>query len=328
MTSKYIGSYSDFEESTPDYFFFNYFPFGALSAFEGYPQSYKTTLILYFIALAASHQPMPDGKEYKEEFKAFYISPEGGDKGIINGKYQGMGGPDDTLFYFSKPAFSMTDPELWAGIMEKKTKLVVFDPYEGFLSCSHTNSQKVRKELEELVELTAKTGCAVILINHLNGRKTGDASLQSSGSKVAYRVCRNVVRSFRSESGSTVLLHHSKNNDGPCCCDNAFEIVNGVPSFIGPCDNDDLAEFDEIINRSRHVTRDRCVLAIENLAKQNAFLPATTVFKILHDEGYSDSTIKTAKKMLDYRSEPVGGKWYWVFNTSEWLEYKISKESH
>jgi len=84
-------------------------------------------------------------------------------------------------------AFPDCIPKLRQWIKEYDIKLVVIDPIAAFLSerTNSNNDASVRRALEPLSLLLGSTGCAAILVRHLN-KNTGQAAKFRGGGSVAF----------------------------------------------------------------------------------------------------------------------------------------------
>ena len=72
---------------------------------------------------------------------------------------------------------SLLDERIEKAIKEKHTRLIILDPLQGYLGTDTdmNRANEIRPIFRRLGEIAQETGCAVVLIEHLN-KATGSGS--------------------------------------------------------------------------------------------------------------------------------------------------------
>ena len=206
-------------------------------------------------------------------------------------------------------------------------RLAVIDPVSAYLdgADSHNNAE-VRALLAPLSEAAAATGCALILVSHLNKGGSGTSALyRTTGSlafvaaaRAAYVVTRDPL------DGERRLLLPMKNNIGPGSkVGLAYRIAeaNGVP-FVAW---DGIAELsaDEALGGSREedtesTLADQAGEWLRELLERRD-VPVKEVRDAAQAAGYSWATMRRAQAALGVRPVKVGfdraAHWVWRFGT-------------
>lgn len=218
-------------------------------------------------------------------------------------------------------------------VQESGASLVVIDPLMAHLpeTVNSWRDQSIRRALAPLHRLAERRGCAIVVVVHLNKRE-GDDPLQRVGGSIGITgAARSVLLLARDpedpdgEVGQRRVLAHVKSNYGPERISRALRIE---PFLIDP--KGDHIETSRIVDEgeSPHLGRDLLVAVDRDEGKRGeavAFLfeelhggprPPLEVIESGKARGFSERTVKRAKKELGVRSERVGfgkdGEWHWT----------------
>jgi AAA domain/Bifunctional DNA primase/polymerase, N-terminal len=162
-------------------------PLGMLTVLDGDPGLGKSTLLIDLAARLSRGDDMPDGTPgivgktlllsaedhikhtVRQRLDAAAADPcfvRFLDSVIVNGHDRGVEIPSDI-------------DVLKQLIIQEEIKLVVIDPLMAYLTgCDAMKDQEVRRALRRLHKLAEETGCAIVLLRHLN---------KSNGTKAIYR---------------------------------------------------------------------------------------------------------------------------------------------
>ena len=171
------------------------FPFGKLSTVEGDPGDGKSLMTLDLTARWSSGRPMPDGSEHGGPYHVILVSAEDDEADTIAPRLAVAGARMDNVTMVtagSTPDSPFTFANDLAALERLITstgaRIVVFDPLTAFMSSnvdSH-NDLSVRQALWPLKSLAQRTGCAIIVVRHLNKGGTGVKAIYRGNGSIAF----------------------------------------------------------------------------------------------------------------------------------------------
>ena len=171
-----------------------YIPFGKVTIVEGDPGDGKSVLTVDWVARWTSGLKMPDGIEHGGPYNAVMVTAEDDPADTIvprliaAGAYRERvtvvtnGGEPDQPFNI---AVDMAELRLL--VMKKNIKIVTLDPLMAMTGDGvDTNvDAQVRRGLFPLYQLARDTGCAVIVVRHLN-KGTGRRAIYRGGGSIGF----------------------------------------------------------------------------------------------------------------------------------------------
>ncbi len=307
---------SGVETKEVDWLWYPYIPYGKVTVVQGDPGEGKTTFVLSLLALLTKGEPLLEEEQGAEPVNVIYQTAEDGLGDTIKPRLEQAGADLDKVFVIneSEESLSMTDERIMQAVEKTSAKVVVLDPIQAYLGAGVDmhRANEIRPIFSRLSFLAEKTGCAIILIGHLN---------KSGGSKSAYRgigsidigaAVRSVLVIGRDKEEKTLrIVAHSKSNLAPEGQSIAFEL-NPETGFQwrGYCEttvDDLLSGKGSTINKTTQA---------ENLLKEilaETDLTFEEVKKYADEIGVSHRTLMTAKKNIGVDSTRKGSKWYWSF---------------
>ncbi len=183
-----------------------YIPLGKLTVIDGNPGTGKTAIALDLCAKVTAGRPMPDGRfpSFEGNQPVIYLSAEDGAGDTIKPRLLAAGG-DDRFAFVPEPdreaPFNLDDPKEFAEwISSADAKLAVIDPLQSFVTgkIDLYRDQDARGLMRKLAGVADQTGCAIIVIRHLNKANKMSAIQRGGGNmgivgaaRAAYLVERN-----------------------------------------------------------------------------------------------------------------------------------------
>lgn len=196
-----VTTLSDVESQQVDWLWQRRIPLGKITILDGDPGMGKSLLSIFIAACVTTGQPMPDGAPGKQG-KVILIAPEDAAEDTIKPRVEAAGGdPSQVLLLdnmellnirdtkkikFNERPFSLAQDMgiLEQAIKQTKTILVVIDPLMAVLghSIDSSRDQDVREVLTPLAQVAERTGCAILIIRHLNKGSSDNILYRGSGS--------------------------------------------------------------------------------------------------------------------------------------------------
>lgn len=216
-------------------------------------------------------------------------------------------------------------PILERAIVQTGASLVVIDPVMSFLSddINSNRDQDVRRALQPLVDIAARTGAAVVICRHLNKSSGGSALYRGQGSIGFIGIVRSglMVGDHPDRDGVQVLAGQKSNLSRPPES-LAYRITNA-----GPGDETAVIEYlgkTEVTAQQMNTTpddegeRDRLAEAKEFLRNVLRVGPVHSkqVAAEAKDADISWRTVERAKGQLKVQSYRDGesGRWMWTLD--------------
>ena len=154
-------------------------------------------------------------------------------------------------------ALSLADERIEQAIVKTKAKLLVLDPLQAFLGGANINAASgIREQMKKLAGVAERTGCAVVIIGHLNKGKGQKSQYRGLGSIDIVAAARSVLTVGRLDSGQNMRAFiQTKSNLAPTGEPQAFELdhIFGLV-WHGKCDItiDDLLNCNQLkLSRSK-----------------------------------------------------------------------------
>ena len=268
---------ADVELTSVDWLWFPYIPFGKLTIIQGNPGEGKTYFAMRLAAACTNRKPLP-GMETLEPFNIIYQTAE-----------DGLG---DTV----KP-------------------LVIIDPVQAFLGADvdMNRANEVRPIFRSLGDIAQATGCAIVLIGHLNKAAGTQSTYRGLGSIDITAAVRSLLFIGKlKDSPTTRVLIHEKSSLAPPGQSLAFSLGDEKGfEWIGAYDitaDELLAGTDTAKTESK--TAQAQMLILELLADGKR-MPSAELEKAVNERGISSRTMRTAKSRIGDRlvTEKDGTAW-------------------
>jgi hypothetical protein len=225
-------------------------------------------------------------------------------------------------------------PQLEATVRELGATLLVIDPLVAHLpeKIDSHRDQSVRRALAPLYRLATKTGCAVLVVLHLN-KSTGLAPLMRLAASVGFgNAARSVLLLDRDpddpdgERGQRRVLAHIKCNVGP----EAPSLLYRVASIVLPAEgNAPMVETSrlELLGESEHdgrallsvgdeeerSAREEAVEFLRDYLADGTWHSVSEVYKAANAIQIADRTLRRARAKLGVEAEKSAfhGGWQW-----------------
>lgn len=293
-----------------------YIPYGKITLIQGDPGEGKTTFILAVAAFLTNGQPILDTGDNIEPVKVIYQTAEDGLADTIKPRLEEVGADCSKVIVIdeSEQALTLSDERIEKAIIKTGAKLLILDPLQAYLGSDVDmhRANEIRPVFKALAGVAERTGCAVVVIGHMNkmiGTKGLYRGLGSIDIAAAVRSILLVGRDKASEN--TRIMAQLKSSLAPEGCPIAFELdrESGF-RWVGAYD----VSIDDILNGThteREPTKKLQAISLIVEMLHGGDMPCANIYKRLEEHNISRRTVENAKKEANVRSYKNGNEWYW-----------------
>ena len=219
---------SDVELTPVKWLWKPYLPFGKLSVLQGNPGEGKTYFAMHLAAACTNGKLLPN-MERMEPFNVIYQTAEDGLGDTVKPRLIEAGADLDRVLVIddSDVQLTLSDERIEKAIVENNARLVIIDPIQAYLGADvdMNRANEVRPIFMRLGQVAQRTGCAILLIGHLN-KAAGMQSLQRGlGSIDIAAAVRSVMFIGKLKHDPTMrILTHEKSSLAPPGASLAFSL--------------------------------------------------------------------------------------------------------
>ena len=219
---------SDVELTPVEWLWKPYLPFGKLSVLQGNPGEGKTYFAMHLAAACTNGKLLPN-MERMESFNVIYQTAEDGLGDTVKPRLIEAGADLDRVLVIddSDVQLTLSDERIEKAIIENNARLIIIDPIQAYLGADvdMNRANEVRPIFMRLGQVAQRTGCAILLIGHLN-KAAGMQSLQRGlGSIDIAAAVRSVMFIGKLKHDPTMrILTHEKSSLAPPGASLAFSL--------------------------------------------------------------------------------------------------------
>ena len=280
---------SEIEPKEVKWLWYPYIPVGKVTLLQGDPGDGKSKLMLSIAALLSKGEPLP----FTETEENLIFIKEG------------------------EKSLSFGDNRIREAIEMYHAKLLILDPMSSYIGeiCSMNNANETRAEFNHLIAVAKDTGCAIVIIAHMNKMRDTNPLYRTNGSIDIAGAARSILaitRTPNKEVPAERYLVQVKSNLAPTGSAILFEVSEKGVDFISEMEMTAEEAFQSLapkIGRPNDKEVKAKAFLIEML-KDGEMLSSNCEEK-LEAAGFRKSTIKKAKKNAGVISRKKGFLWYW-----------------
>ena len=307
---------SEVDTQTVEWLWEPYIPFGKVTIVQGNPGEGKTTFALRLAAACTNRKPFPHMAAH-EPFNVIYQTAEDGLGDTIKPRLMEAEADLDRVLVIdeSKQGLSLSDERIERAIRQTGARLIILDPIQAYVGekTDMNKANEIRPMFRRLAEIAERTGCAVILIGHLNKAAGGQSAYRGLGSIDFRAAARSVLLIGRVKREPNVrVIVHDKSSLAPEGKPIAFclDPETGF-SWIGEYD----ITADELLSGAGGNTATKTEQAerlILDLLADEKELASEDIVKAAAKAGISERTVQNAKRNMGgiLGARRVGGQWY------------------
>lgn len=311
---------SQVESEQVKWLWFPFIPFGKLTIIQGDPGDGKSTFILNVAAMLSQGKGFDEDMKLETPVNVIYQTAEDGLADTVKPRLESAGADCTRISIIdeSEKSVSMTDDRLEQAILKENAKLLILDPIQAYLggSTDMNRANEARDITKKLGSIAERTGCAIVLIGHMNKGSVAKAAYRGMGSIDFFAVARSVLLVGRVEGQPDMrAVVQIKNNLSAFGHAKAFELTEDGFRWIG----DYEITADEVLGGIMPKVNklDLAKQFLKDLAGSNEMISSTEILEKAGQKGISKRTLEIAKKELGVKAKRINNIWYWDLHIGE-----------
>ncbi len=293
-----------------------YIPFGKVTIVQGNPGEGKTTFALRLAAACTTGRELPIGQPLPP-FNVIYQTAEDGLGDTVKPRLIEAAADLDRVLVIdeAKRELSLSDERIEKAITQTGARLIILDPIQAYVGekTDMNKANEIRPIFRRLADVAERTGCAVVLIGHLNKSAGGQSAYRGLGSIDFRAAARSVLLIGRVKREPNIrVIVHDKSSLAPEGKPMAFclDPETGF-EWIGEYD----ITADELLSGAGGNTATKTEQAerlILELLADGKELASEDIVKAAAEAGISERTVQNAKRNMSavLGAKRIGGQWY------------------
>ena len=310
---------NDVEQTEVDWLWYPYIPFGKLTIVQGNPGEGKTFFAMQLAAACTNQKFLPDMEPF-EPFNMIFQTAEDGLGDTVKPRLVSAGADLKRVLVIddSENPLSLADDRIEKAIRENNAKLMVIDPLQAFLGANvdMNRANEVRPIFRKLADIAQSTGCAIVMIGHLNKASGTQSTYRGLGSIDIAAVVRSIlfVGKVRDDPTTRVIVHE-KSSLAPPGQALAFSLGDQKGfRWIGAYDisAEDLLAGGE--GTRTELKQEQAVKLIYEFLSDGREASVAEINKEAMERGISERTVRLARNsMKDKLESERRGKDWWIW---------------
>lgn len=292
-----------------------YIPFGKITIIQGNPGEGKTTLALRLAAACTTGTALPE-MEPQEPFPVIYQTAEDGLGDTVKPRLMEAGADLTKVMNIVEDDHSLTllDERIEKAILQTGARLMILDPIQGYLGdrVDMNRANEIRSVLKNVAAVAERTGCAIVLVGHLNKAAGSSSAYRGLGSIDFRAAARSVLLVGRLKKDPHIrIIVHDKSSLSPEGQSLAFGL--GTEDGFHWLDGYSEISAEELLcgigTETKTVAAEEL---IRNMLSGGDKVLCKDIFSAAKDKGISVRTVNEAKKNIDgLTTIKTGKEWTW-----------------
>ena len=323
---------SEIQMRKVEWLWYPYIPFGKLTIIQGDPGEGKTTFALRLAAACSTGTAML-GMESLSPFNVIYQSAEDGLEDTIKPRLTEAGADQERVINIreDKKSLHLLDSRIEKAILQCDAKLLILDPLQGYLGerIDMNRANEIREVMKAIGQVAQRTGCAIVLVGHLN-KATGMSSAYRGLGSIDFRAAARsvlVVGRLRKNKNIRVIVH-DKSSLAPEGKSLAFNLGN-EDGFRWLDGYDEISAEDLLsgISSQQETKMMQAEEIIRTMLEDGTEIPGEEIVQAAARKRISRRTVNEAKKNIaGIVSRKVGTKWMWSIPNEDCTIAEVSSD--
>lgn len=313
MSECKLTYYEDVKSKNINWLWYPYIPFGKITIVQGDPGEGKTSFVLSLLSILSIGGNLPCSG-ITVFGKAIYQNSEDDNSDTIKPRLEMYGADCSNICFIDKPDGNVSlDDNLKDAVEKSNAKIIVLDPIQSFIgeNVDINRANAVRSKMNILKDLAGTTGCAVILVGHLNKNSGGKAGYRGLGSIDFSAAARSILAIGRPINNPNIrVMAQQKNNLGPIGESIAFTLKNGKIEWLGKYD----ITAEELVSSScpdREMPKTEAANILLSTLLSAGEKSYKEIMYAAFKQGIGKRTLMTVKANLNIASVKRADGWYW-----------------
>lgn len=311
---------SEIEPKEVKWLWYPYIPFGKVTLLQGDPGDGKSKLMLSLAALLSKGEGLPFADEEQgEPMTVIYQTTEDDKDDTVVPRFNAAGGNGERLIFIQEEKKNLTfgDSRIRNAIEKYGAKLLILDPMSSYIGgeCSLNNANETRAEFNHLITVARDTGCAIVIVAHMNKLRETSPLYRTNGSVDIAGAARSILavtRTANKANPAERYLVQVKSNLAPTGSAILFEVADKGVNFLNEVELTAEDAFRETAPRmgrpsERIEAAEKYIRELLSVGRRSA----TDCEAKLEAAGFKKSTYKKAKRKIGVHSVKDGFSWYW-----------------
>ena len=305
---------SDVQAEEIKWLWYPFIAYGKMTIVQGDPGDGKSTLVLNIAAKLSRGERLEPEMNIDKPVNVIYQTAEDGLADTVKPRLEQAGADCSRISIIdeSEKSLSMIDERIEKAIIAAEAGLLILDPIQAYLGggTDMNRANEARELTKRLGGIAERTGCAIVLIGHMNKGSGAKAAYRGMGSIDFFAVARSVMLIGRIEGHPDMrAVIQIKNNLAPFGHPKAFELTQDGFHWIG---NYEITA-DEVLG-GMVPKASQLEIAKQFLMERsgaNVMILSTEIIELAAQEGISKRTLEAAKKELKIKAKKINNSWYW-----------------
>lgn len=305
---------SDVQAEEIKWLWYPFIAYGKMTIVQGDPGDGKSTLVLNIAAKLSRGERLEPEMNIDKPVNVIYQTAEDGLADTVKPRLEQAGADCSRISIIdeSEKSLSMIDERIEKAIIAAAAGLLILDPIQAYLGgrTDMNRANEARELTKRLGGIAERTGCAIVLIGHMNKGSGAKAAYRGMGSIDFFAVARSVMLVGRIEGQPDMrAVIQIKNNLAPFGHPKAFELTQDGFNWIG----DYEITADEVLG-GMVPKASKPEIAKQFLRERsgaNVMILSTEIIELAAQEGISKRTLEAAKKELKIDAKKINSRWYW-----------------